>query len=207
MIFGSCRNLQGEDFKACAKPVADFFDLIIPVERFDQGIIVLHKMTCLPLSDFAYLKMKDTSSNLQMSPQNMSVLLSYHKDKIWFFDYAAKKFEKTFDHIQREMCSKHNCEQELEELAKENQKLANDCGIQSSQSSDPVSRTLFTFDFEKMRKDDDLALKCLPFALDGVTMKLHSSYNDVLRKNNSETFKKELASIWLKEMSKYKQFF
>ena len=59
-----------------------------------------------------------------------------------------------------------------------------------------VTRTLFTFYFDRRRENDNQALKYLPLRLDWLAMKLHSLYNEVLRKNNCETIKKELSSMY-----------
>ena len=57
IILLECRKFSDDFiFKSCAEKIANEFDLIIPTDRIDEGLIMLHKFTCLPLSDFAYTK-------------------------------------------------------------------------------------------------------------------------------------------------------
>ena len=70
-ILHSCRGQKDfEIFKSCAKNVFKKFDLIIPVDRMNEGLVMLHKMTCLPLSDFAYTNKKISSKHFSMDPKN-----------------------------------------------------------------------------------------------------------------------------------------
>ena len=52
------RHHNLETFKVCAENVSREFDLIIPIKKLNEGLIMLHKYSCLPLSDFPYMTKK-----------------------------------------------------------------------------------------------------------------------------------------------------
>ena len=69
-------------------------DLVIPREKFDESMIILHKMSGLPLSNFVYIEKVHTKSNFRLSDQNLKKVIEYHKRDIWFSEKAREKFEK-----------------------------------------------------------------------------------------------------------------
>ena len=196
-ILSSCHKFGtfGYKFEKCAREVVDEFDLIIPVERFNEGLVALHKMTCLPLSDFAYIKRLHHTEKFHLSKENISAILSFHEDDIFYHEYASKKFDIFFDKLQRSYCNSVNCSQEVEQLLQENEKLETDCGFRVSTFVE--KKQTYTLDFEKMQHDFNLALKCLPFAIERKNLHLIDRYNEIIRQNGSSDFAKTFVPLWL----------
>ena len=196
-ILSSCHKFGtfGYKFEKCAREVVDEFDLIIPVERFNEGLVALHKMTCLPLSDFAYVKRLHHSEKFQLSTENISAILKFHEDDIFYHEYASKKFDAFFEEFQKNYCHSVNCSQEVELLLIENKKLEHDCGFRVSNFVG--KRQTYTLDFEKMQHDFYLALKCLPFAIERKNLHLINRYNEIIRQNGSSDFAKTFVPLWL----------
>ena len=196
-ILRSCAKFgrAGYKFEKCAREVIEEFDLIIPVERFNEGLVALHKMTCLPLSDFAYVKRLHHSEKFQLSTENISAILKFHEDDIFYHEYASKKFDAFFEEFQKKYCHSVNCSQEVELLLIENKKLEHDCGFRVSNFVG--KRQTYTLDFGKMKHDFNLALKCLPFAIERKNLHLINRYNEIIRQNGSSDFAKTFVPLWL----------
>ena len=202
MILYECRHKEKEfeKFKSCALNVFKEFDLIIPVDRLNEGLIMLHKMTCLPLSDFAYTNKKISSSEFEVSAQNMSEILKYHERSIWFYNYSSAEFDKRFQKFQSEFCESVNCRTEIEQLKQENEKLEESCGLNRKEKGKFVG---FNYDWKKLARNHSLALRCLSFALEGNSKNAFRMYNYHLNRND-KTVVGRIASDWMKIMKKQK---
>ena len=155
---------------------------------------MLHKFSCLPLSDFACMKKKISSSDFKMSEQNMTTLLSYHQKEIWFFNRSVAAFNQKFDNFQAQYCSSYNCQQEIEELKEENRKAEESCGVSRS-AFDRFSG--INLNWEKLKKNDSLALRCIAYAIDDGCQGHFKLYNKYIRENEIDIVKK-LANEWIK---------
>ena len=195
-ILNECRHKEKEfeKFKSCALKVFKEFDLIIPVDRLNEGLIMLHKMTCLPLSDFAYTNKKISSSHFKVSAQNMSEILKFHERSIWFYNHSSIEFEKRFQKFQSEYCETINCRTEIEELKRENEKLEESCGLNRKEEGKFIN---FDYKWKKLKKNDTLALRCLSFALSGNSYSAFRLYNEDIKKNDDTTVGR-IARDWLK---------
>ena len=160
-ILYECVDIKDfENFKLCANNISSEFDIVIPTNRIDEGLIMLHKLSCLPLVDFAYTKKKVSSGDFTMSEQNMSIMLTYHEKAIWFYNYSSAIFEQKFNKFQEQHCNSYNCRNEIEELKKENRKLEEACEIHRSDFDQFAG---IQMNWDKLRQNATLALRCLSF--------------------------------------------
>ena len=129
-----------------------------------------------------------------MSQSNMTTLLSYHNRSMWFYKRSSAIFEQKFHEFQSKFCSSLNCTDEIEELREENRKLEESCGVQRL----PVKRFAnIYFDWEKMNKNESLALRCLSYGIrDGFT-KQFDIYNKHIREKNKDIVGRILKD-WIK---------
>ena len=194
MLHQCVRHHDFELFKTCAEKISREFDLIIPINRLNEGLIMLHKLSCLPLSDFAYMKKKISSSDFKMSEQNMTTLLSYHQKAIWFYNRSVAAFNQKFDNFQAQYCSSYNCQQEIGELKEENRKAEESCGVSRS-AFDRFSG--INLNWEKLKKNDSLAVRCIAYAIDDGCQGHFKLYNKYIRENETDIVKK-LANEWIK---------
>ena len=203
-ILFQCRKERDfKKFKQCAQEIFKEFDLIIPVDRLNEGLIMLQKMTCLPLSDFAYTKKKLSSGNFSMTPENMSALLAYHGQSIWFYNYASAEFNKKFSQFQSKFCKSFNCQNEVAELNLENKKLEESCGLHRVNGEKFYN---IDYDWENLKKNDSLAVRCMSFALNGNSFNEFRVYNKHLQNNEDGTAIKKIASDWTR-LLRHKHFF
>ena len=154
---------------------------------------MLHKMTCLPLSDFAFTKKKLSAEKFEMSEQNISALMSFHEQSIWFYNYNSEVFDRKFGQFQREFCDSVNCEDEIKDLKEENKKLEESCGLYrlpNKRLSD------FKMDMERLKNNSTLALRCLSFALSGNSFKEIDVYNGHIE-NNSKDIERKIVRDWM----------
>ena len=209
IIFDSCKKLSGTEFERCANEVLEKFDLLIPVENFDQGLIMMQKQTCLPISDFAYLKLKYHAEKLRIKEEHMQEILKYREQDIWFYEKAKSKFDREFYRFHEEFCTSFNCEAEIAELHEENKKLERKCGLQYE--NEEAAAKKFSFDFSKIETDYKLALRCLSFAVQSRDKKLIRQYNEVLTEtkstNKGRKFYKKLGQLWLQTLQEKENFF
>ena len=202
-----CLDLDfGEKFKKCTKKIMDLFDVIIPVEKLNQGLVVLHKMSCLPLSDFAYIKKKESKNDFQLSPQNLSVLMEYQKADQYFYEESVKKFDEFFHEFQRSFCSSYNCELEVSLLEEQNEKLKKECGLVRIDSIDGKHES-YTYDWEKLENDYPLAMRCMSFLFDHEYHWLYKIHNKHVPQKKQDKYYEKVAPIWLKEFKEAEGFF
>ena len=203
---GSCFNDNFTHFQTCATKIMDNIDLVIPREKFDESMIMLHKMSCLPLSNFAYIEKVHTKSNFRLSDQNMKKVLEYHKRDIWFSEKAREKFEKLFRKFQAEHCSSENCSAEVEQLREENRKLKIGCGYETK-TYDKLHLTEFSVNWTKLLNDSDLALRCLSFSLTNDRTVMVKMYNEMLKTVNKTQLAHRLSTKLIDTMkNKLKPF-
>ena len=203
ILFQCHEEKDFERYKQCAQDIFKEFDLIIPVDRLNEGLIMLQKMTCLPLSDFAYTKKKLSSENFSMTPENMSALLAFQEKSIWFYDYASAEFAKKWSQFQSKNCKSFNCQNEVAELKLENKKLEDSCGLHRMNGQKFHN---IDYDWEKLKKNDSLAVRCLSFALNGNSFNEFRVYNKDLQNNEDGTAIKKIASDWTR-LLRHKYFF
>ena len=183
-ILSECLKFNNfQAFKKCAQDTSSEFDLIIPINRLNEGLIMLHKITCLPLSDFAYMKKKVSASDFKLSQQNMSTLLSYHEKSIWFYNRSVDKFNHNFKEFQSRYCDSHNCRNEIDELKEENRKLESACGVSRSNLGRFSGINL---NWEKLKRNESLALRCLSLAVDDSSQAHFKVYNKYIRENDTQ---------------------
>ena len=193
-ILYQCRQIKDfEKFKLCAENVSSEFDLVIPINRINEGLIMLQKLTCLPLSDFAYINKKVSASDFKMSEQNMSALLSHHKQAVWFYNQSSSLFDKKFDEFQSQYCDSYNCKNEIDQLKEENRKLEESCGISRSNSDRFAGINL---NWDKLRRNDSLAIRCLSFGVDDGFHEHFDVYNKYVREKDEKAVNK-IAKEWI----------
>ena len=187
-ILSECLKLNNfQEFKKCAQDTSSEFDLIIPIHRLNEGLIMLHKITCYPLSDFAYMKKKVSSGDFKLSQQNMSTLLSYHEKSIWFYNRSVDEFNHKFNEFQSQFCVSHNCRNEIDELKEENRKLESACGVSRSN----VGRfSGINLNWDKLKRNESLALRCMSLAVDDSSQAHFKVYNKYIRENDNDILKK-----------------
>ena len=201
IILNRCRAIKiFEEFRSCAVDVFNHFDLIIPVNRMNKGIIMLHKLTCLPLSDFASLRKKVSSSHFKVSDQNMSEILKFHEQSIWFFNYTLVAFDKKFEQFQAQHCASRNCKNEILQLEEENAKLEQSCGVNRSNFNPERDVYRFQMDWKKLAGNSSLALRCISFAIDERYEKFFIQYNKIVSSSSQEKedVAAKIAAKWLK---------
>ena len=194
-ILYSCKRIEDFDlFKLCAEKIFSEFDLIIPVDRLNEGLVMIHKLTGLPLSDFAYINKYVSSDNFTLSPQNMSTILKYHEQSIWFYNHSSKIFDKIFREFQLIYCQSKNCRDEILDLKRENKKLEISCGIKRFTD---FKFSSFSFDWNKLRANSSLALRCLSFGISGGDFGKYSQiYNRVIKRHPSDGTVDRIAKQW-----------
>ena len=196
-ILYQCRQIENfEQFKTCAKDVVDNFDLIIPANKINEGLIMLHKITCLPLSDFAYVNKKVSTNRFKLSVQNMSTVLRFHKRSLWFYNYTSALFDRYFEQFRAEFCSNPNCESEIGQLQAENRKLTENCSLKRF---DDVNFSTISYNWQLLRSNHSLALRCLSFAMSGNSFDYFKVYNKHIREPGYDDEK--VADDWIKKLS------
>ena len=201
-LLGSCFKFNFTQFQSCATEIMNNMDLIIPQENFDESMIILHKLSCLPLSDFAYIEMKQTKMNFTLSDANLRKVLEFRQRDTWFERKARKKFETFFQTFQAEHCTSPNCSVEVDELRDESIKLKKACGIVHQLRGRLLQ---FSFDREKLQ-DPKLALRCLSFSLSNSNLILIDQYNDMLRHTlDNENFADRLSTRWMESLKNLTQ--
>ena len=180
--------------------VLNKYKLVIPIDRFDEAMVVLHKLTCLPLSDFAYIKNKVNEHPFEMAPEDLNRLLQRQDCNKWLYETASQTFDKQFREIGQKYCTTENCTDEIAQLREENKKLAQNCGVIDVKTSGKMNT--FLFDATKLRQDYNLALRCISFSF-GVPGSVFDEYNRILRSAQNLNFSKNyvarsLAESWMK---------
>ncbi|XP_075244961.1 uncharacterized protein LOC142339111 isoform X2 [Convolutriloba macropyga] len=202
-LLGSCHHYSFPEFEICASEIMENMDLVIPREKFDESMVILHKITCLPLSDFAYIQMKRTTSDFKLSEENMKTILNYHKKDLWFEQKANEKFDQFFSTFQAEYCFSQNCSREVAQLREENEKLKIACKVIERRTRKRKHLVEFSFDTEMLKKDSKLGLRCLSFSLSVHSDFLLDLYNEVLREtgHDGNLFADELAGKWIRKLN------
>ena len=205
-LLGSCLELNFADFEVCANEILNKMDLIIPVDKFDESMVILHKLTCLPLEDFAYIQMKKTQTSLQLSDENMKKVVKFHAKDKWFEQKAREKFQTFFEQFQAKFCSSKNCSNEVSQLREQNEKLKEDCGLTNQKSRRLQHIAEFSFDWDKLSHNSQLALRCLSFALSVKNNFLIDLYNEFLYgTRDNDTFADQLSLKWIERMPNLNQ--
>jgi len=196
------------EFTECAEKVISNFDFIVPVEYIERGLIILHKLTCLPLSDFAFIRKKTSQGFLNLSQENKTTILKELKRDDWFYNYTKKKFENFFSIFQRQFCVSANCSVEVETLKQESAKLWKTCNF-TWKTRSSGSKKLFSANWKFLLNDVAILLRCISFSIQDDSTEFFQILNNlVLQHNITDNLRQSLlAERWSKLIQKKGNFF
>ena len=207
-LFKDCSRSNNNFDLECTKKIYDNFDLVIPVDRFEEGILLLQKMLCFPTEDFAFIKNNVVSGTapFKLSKNQEDFLMgNFKQTDSWFYNLSSEHFATKFNSMQKTYCISNNCETEIQQLREENRKLENLCGVKRIKEENR-----FTFDLQKLKDKPALILRCFSFVILPDHKKLLPHFNDLVK--NSSKFSdseivQKLADRWWLELGNNKTQF